>query len=262
MLKPSWIKLEKEAQENHLDQDLVLQDLFHGQDIGWLSQMTTLIRDYAKPGDRILDPFSGLGTTLIAAGLLGFEAKGIEIDASRVSLSKARLDKIPSEKLDRSKVNVQQGDARSLPLPDQSIDLVLTSVPYFGADRSPDHGWTRTTGQLYFSEIYEEYLGHIETVLKELNRVLAPNGRCILVAENIRNRDGHFFPMAWDLARLMGFHFQMKDERIIVYPHTDGDSFNESPTSNVTNSIDGQITFATNRRHEYALVGTKDQFSN
>lgn len=245
--KPSWIHLEKDHDETYLDSDLLVMDLFHGEDIGWLSQMTTLISEYAKPGDRILDPFSGLGTTLVAAGLLGFEATGIEIDASRISLTEARLAKIPPGKMDRTKVSIKKGDARALPFDQNSFDLVLTSVPYFGADRSPDHGWTRTTGQLYFSEIYEEYLGHIEIVVKELARVLKPGGRCILVAENIRNRDGHFFPMAWDIARIMGYLFHLKDERILTYPHQDRTVVNTKASE----------AFATNRRHEYVLVGVK-----
>ncbi|MDZ4081982.1 MAG: DNA methyltransferase [Bdellovibrionales bacterium] len=246
-LKPSWIHLENDHDETYLDSDLLVMDLFHGEDIGWLSQMTTLISEYAKPGDRILDPFSGLGTTLVAAGLLGFEATGIEIDASRVSLTETRLAKISGGKLDRSKVSVKKGDARALPFEANTFDLVLTSVPYFGADRSPDHGWTRSTGQLYFSEIYEEYLGHMELVVKELARVLKPGGRCILVAENIRNRDGHFFPMAWDIARIMGFLFHLKDERILTYPHS-------LQKKKITGERD---PFATNRRHEYVLVGVK-----
>jgi SAM-dependent methyltransferase len=246
-LKPSWIHLEKDHDENFLDSDLRLMDLFHGEDIGWLSQMTTLISDYAKSGDRILDPFSGLGTTLVAAGLLGFEATGIEIDASRVSLTEARLAKVPAGKMDRSKVSIKIGDARALPFDQNTFDLVLTSVPYFGADRSPDHGWTRSTGQLYFSEIYEEYLGHMEVVMKELARVLRPGGRCVLVAENIRNRDGHFFPMAWDIAKIMGFAFHLKDERVITYPHA-------LQSDRIATKGD---LFATNRRHEYVLLGIK-----
>ncbi|MBN8541421.1 MAG: methyltransferase domain-containing protein [Deltaproteobacteria bacterium] len=250
ILKPSWIHLEKDHDETFLDSDLLVMDLFHGEDTGWLSQMTTLISEYAKPGDKILDPFSGLGTTLVAAGLLGFEASGIEIDASRVSLTEARLAKVPAEKWDRSNVSIKRGDARALPYEKDTFDLVLTSVPYFGADRSPDHGWTRATGQLYFSEIYEEYIGHMEVVLKELSRVLKPGGRCILVAENIRNRDGHFFPMAWDIARIMGFLFQLKDERILTYPrslHKEKITVESDP-------------FATNRRHEYVLVGIKTAY--
>lgn len=244
MIKPSWIHLESDHSENHLDQDLVVQDLFHGKDIGWLSQMTTLIREYAKPGDLILDPFCGLGTTLIAAGLLGYSAKGIEIDSSRISLTKNRLAALPKEKIDIALLSIEQGDARSLPLKDKSIDLVLTSVPYFGAERSAEFGWTRASGQLYFSELYEEYLSHMETIIQELARVLKPGGRCVLVAENVRNRDGHFFPMAWDLGRIMGFQFELKDERIIIYPHQASD-------------VDGPHEFATDRRHEYVLVGVK-----
>lgn len=37
-----------------------------------------VIRSYGRPGDRILDPFAGSGTTLIAAQQHGFESVGIE----------------------------------------------------------------------------------------------------------------------------------------------------------------------------------------
>ena len=44
--------------------------------------MRAIIRDYTKPGDLILDPCAGTGTTLIAAVLEGREAIGVEENAT------------------------------------------------------------------------------------------------------------------------------------------------------------------------------------
>ena len=47
-----------------------------------------------KPGDWILDPFSGSSTTGIAANLLGRRFLGIEQDEEFVKISKARREEI------------------------------------------------------------------------------------------------------------------------------------------------------------------------
>ena len=43
-----------------------------------------LIKIYSRPGDVILDPFLGSGTTMLAARLLGRSCIGVEVDESRL----------------------------------------------------------------------------------------------------------------------------------------------------------------------------------
>lgn len=45
----------------------------------WL--MNAIIRDYTRPGDLVVDPCAGYGSTLIAASSLGRRAIGAEVDA-------------------------------------------------------------------------------------------------------------------------------------------------------------------------------------
>lgn len=50
-----------------------------------------LIRCFSKPGDLVCDPFSGSGSTSVAAALNKRRYLGIDIDAAHVATAKARL---------------------------------------------------------------------------------------------------------------------------------------------------------------------------
>lgn len=50
-----------------------------------------LIRCFSKQGDLVCDPFSGSGSTSVAAALNGRDYLGIDIDAQHVATAKARL---------------------------------------------------------------------------------------------------------------------------------------------------------------------------
>lgn len=56
-----------------------------------LELMRTLISVVASPGELILDPFCGSGSTLVAAQRHGCDAIGIERDVSFVAVSEARI---------------------------------------------------------------------------------------------------------------------------------------------------------------------------
>lgn len=54
--------------------------------------MTELIELVSEPGDLIIDPFAGSGTTLIAAAQTGRMAVGVEIDEAYCELAATRLE--------------------------------------------------------------------------------------------------------------------------------------------------------------------------
>lgn len=57
-----------------------------------VSVIAPLIRCYSKPGDIVLDPFSGSGTTAVAAALNNRRYIGIELEQRYCDLARRRLD--------------------------------------------------------------------------------------------------------------------------------------------------------------------------
>ncbi len=222
----SWIHLTNQDPAYELDPLVRESDEFAGRDCGWVEQMRPFIRQFSKPGELVLDPFAGFGTTLLAAGTEGRRALGFEIEPSRVELARKR---VPA-------AEIRCGTCLALRQP---VDLILTSVPYFGS------GYTGTGGtlQLYSAETYADYWEQMDEILRTLKTHLRPGRFLIAMAENIRLPDGGFVPLAWDLARAIGRRLELCDERLIVYakPH----------------SAPGLFPLHTNRSHEYAIVARK-----
>ncbi len=58
-----------------------------------LDLMRAIVRDFTRPGDLIVEPFSGGGTTLLAAVMEGRRAIGAETDPGRFEIAVKRLRK-------------------------------------------------------------------------------------------------------------------------------------------------------------------------
>jgi len=67
-----------------------------------VSVLLPLIRSFSRPGDLVLDPFSGSGSTLVSAALAGRRYFGIELEAKYVELARRRLASVGRAKLRRA----------------------------------------------------------------------------------------------------------------------------------------------------------------
>jgi adenine-specific DNA-methyltransferase len=56
-----------------------------------LSILTPLLKTFSTPGDPVLDPFTGSGSTLLAAKQLDRNYIGIELDAGYYAIATRRL---------------------------------------------------------------------------------------------------------------------------------------------------------------------------
>lgn len=69
-----------------------------------------------------------------------------------------------------------QGDARVLPLADKSIDLVVTSPPYFGLRSYEDDGLKGYSGQIGLEKTPQEFVASLIECMQEIIRVTRPSG--------------------------------------------------------------------------------------
>ncbi|MET0494352.1 MAG: DNA methyltransferase [Actinoplanes sp.] len=104
------------------------------------------INTYTDPGDLVLDPMAGIGTTMVEAMHLDRHGVGVEYEDRWAAL--AAVNVALAEKQGASGTGViYTGDSRNLPtlLPPQmrgTVALVITSPPY----GSSTHGHVRTPG--------------------------------------------------------------------------------------------------------------------
>lgn len=90
-----------------------------------------LIKVFTKAGEKVLDPFAGVGGTLLGATVAGRVAVGVELRATFASIYEQVCE---SEGMEKQPMVC--GDSREiLPTLTGHFDMVLTDPPYWDMDR-------------------------------------------------------------------------------------------------------------------------------
>jgi DNA modification methylase len=91
-----------------------------------------LISAFTKKGDKILDPFMGVGGTLLGASLVGRKAVGVEIDSRWIDV----YNKVCLAEGLEVQETLNDDSAHALNNMDRQFDCVFTDVPYWGMDKA------------------------------------------------------------------------------------------------------------------------------
>ncbi|MDF8266181.1 class I SAM-dependent methyltransferase [Luteipulveratus flavus] len=173
------------------------------------SVVEAVLEDLTAPGDRVLDPFAGFGTTLRVAEQMGRHAVGVE-------MLPARCDIIRSS----TQQPVVQGDARELAtLLEGPFDLVLSSPPYM---TEYDHPEDPLAAYGSDGPGYATYLTQLTDVMEQAVSLLRPQGYLVLNVANIAS-PGHFTPLAWDVARSVAGVARLVQDVMVCWDHPLGD---------------------------------------
>ena len=167
-----------------------------------------------SPGDSLLDPFTGFGTTVERAVALGRQAVGVELLPHRVA---AVHQRVPG-------AQVIEGDARELFATVQqaaseqvaeSFNLILTSPPYMTAS---DHPTDPLTGYVADGGDYDRYLRELDSIVGQCAQLVAPGGWVVWNVADIHDRGQTTYLIA-DCARVLAKRFTLAGITEIAWDH-------------------------------------------
>lgn len=223
-----------------------------------------LIKIFTKEdGEIILDPFAGVGSTLIASQRLGRKGIGFDLNKEFCEIAKKRLSN-PQQSLEPRKTLPQKiycEDAKKITkfVKENSVDLCINSPPYWdilNQKRTVDNreigNYSDSTKDLGNIKDYGEFLRGLKDIYSEVYKVLKPNKRCCVVVMDIRKKD-KFYPFHMDITRIMeeiGFEL----EEFVIWDRQH--EYNNMKT------LGYPWVFRFNKVHEFICIFVKKIFKN
>lgn len=216
--------------------------------------MARLIEFFTKTGEVVLDPFAGVGGTLLGAAIARGprRAIGLELNPRWVTVFDETVAALAAERdgagplltdlgqqdpggvreFDPAGLEMRTGDARRLlaAIPDDSIDFVATDPPYnvqlrmtmaggklaeAHANRRTDYGMlSDDAADLANAAGYDAFLDGMTEIIAGMFRVLRPGRYAVLIVRDAY-QDGRYVFTASDLAqRASGVGFVPKGDLI------------------------------------------------
>ncbi|SDX69782.1 DNA methyltransferase [Halopenitus persicus] len=205
------------------------------------------IETFTDPGDAVIDPFAGFGTTIAAADRLGRAGYGIERDPRRVAYVRERVDhprrvvvgdaregrsafisdatgdqeefisSDGSERKPHINADDDEEDHEGGDVDPPAFDLCCTAPPFMldWMDTDPFEGY-ESAGS------YGAYLADATAAFEAVADLLAPEGIAVVEVSNVRFGPG-VSTLAWDLADAIDDAAGLRFRTEIVLGFEDGD---------------------------------------
>ena len=228
-----------------------------------------LVEYFTKENEIVFDPFLGTGSTLVASKEILRKGCGIELNKKYADISIQRLESSASKDHfvicgDSSKI---QSDLKKKiknvlnKLNSKKFDFILTSPPYWDMlnksrgnilsakkqheIKGGDKNYSKKNSDLGNISDYENYMKLLIDVFSQSFKVLKKDGYMVVVIQNIRVKEGHMIPLAWDLAIRLSKRYVLKQERIWLQ------------NNKRLNCWGYPSTYVSNVHHHYCLIFQK-----
>ena len=146
-----------------------------------------ILQRYTKPGELVVDPMAGSGTTLDVARDLNRRGMGYDLQPTRNDIFNA--------------------DARKLPLPDQKADCVFIDPPY--STHIKYSGRKECLGELHANS--DSYYKAMKEVISEIHRILKKDRHMALYISDSFEKDKVFMPIGFEIYQLLRQFFKPVD---------------------------------------------------
>lgn len=201
------------------------------------NMIADFIRFFTKENQVVFDPFLGTGSTLVACHQTKRHGIGIELQQKYADIARQRLEALESQlKLDQEGARLQckqvviQGDSSQLEkywkdfqLP--ILDLVITSPPYGPMlnkkglvtkereEEGLDTKYSDDVEDIGNAVGYENFLERLAALFVKVKEKVKSGGYLVVILQNYMDK-GNYRTLAWDFAKEMQKHYQLRGERI------------------------------------------------
>jgi len=115
-----------------------------------------IVQKYSSPGETILDPMAGIGTTMLAC-TLGRNVVLVELEYKFCMMMRDNWEQVkmrPQLGSSMGECQIIQGDARQL---EGYVDKIVTSPPFGSAEFNYKHGMKETTKNFKGRKVWDEH---------------------------------------------------------------------------------------------------------
>jgi DNA modification methylase len=204
----------------------------------------------------ILDPFAGVGSTVLAAKHQGKHGIGVELSPAYAAVARGRCEQSLLFEPGAGKATIHNGNALQLLdyVGEQTVDLVVTSPPYWDilnqkrtADSKETRHYGNHDGDLGIIDDYQQFLHQLQQVFALVYTTLRPGGYCCIIVMDLRKKD-RFYPFHSDIATFMQTIGFIYDDLII---------WDRRHEYNNMRPLGYPAVFRVNKAHEYMLIFQK-----
>lgn len=216
--------------------------------------VTRLIESFTNAEQQIvLDPFAGIGSTVVAAEALGKIGIGLDVSPKFIHKAQARPRQILSNGGAQGERRLHIANASDLLdyVSPESVDLVVTSPPYWDIllqNRTADYKEIRHYGEeqhdIGHIGDYDEFLDKLTDIFGKVLIAMKPGTYCCVVVMDLRKKD-KFYPFHADLANKLTDVGYLFDDLIIWV---------RSHEYNNLRPLGYPSVFRINKTHEYIVI--------
>ena len=175
-----------------------------------------MMQRYTRPGETVIDPFCGSGTTLIEAQRMGRNGIGVELRPDMVEHARGLILAEPNPFEVRQ--TIVQGDSSRVDLREQgTAQLAILHPPYYDIiqfSENPDC-LSRATDVTHF-------LQRLRGVAQNVSRVLDP-GRYLVLVIGDKYADGEWIPLGFQsMQEICNLGFSLKSIVVKNFEDTAG----------------------------------------
>lgn len=184
------------------------------------TMMMDFINFFTKEGEVVLDPFNGIGSTMVACDRTARRGVGIELNEKYYEITRLRTkQKVFHGSCENLKEILKKNSI-------EQVDFSISSPPYWNilqrstgdfekkrSKRNLDIKYSDKEIDLGNIDSYQEFIDRTADVYFQIYDALKPGGYLVVIVKNVK-KGGVNYPLAWDLAKKLTEKYTLKDEKI------------------------------------------------